>query len=300
VNDTAVGLAHEAFFYRGDAGFLDGTLGFVRGGLANGERVFVATEAPKIELLRDALGDHEDLLYGDMTVLGRNPALIIPFWRRFLDSHLARGRPVRGVGEPVWSGRRAAEIAECQVHECLLNVAFATDPSWRLLCPYDAASLADPVIEAARASHPVVMEAGIRRASPAWVGDAIVVEALAGPLPEPLSVAECLGFDVLAHAGALRLGVDRADDLSLAVHEVATNSVRHGGGAGTLRIWRDPAALICEVRDQGRIRDVLVGRSIPDSDGEGGRGLWMANQLCDLVQVRSTDQATVVRMHVWL
>jgi hypothetical protein len=37
--------------------------------------------------------------------------------------------------------------------------------------------------------------------------------------------------------------------LVLAVDEVATNSLRHGGGRGTLRIWRDADAVVCEVRD---------------------------------------------------
>jgi anti-sigma regulatory factor (Ser/Thr protein kinase) len=65
-----------------------------------------------------------------------------------------------------------------------------------------------------------------------------------------------------------------------------------------LLVWRTEEHLVCEVRDDGRIDDPLVGRRMPGPEVEGGRGVWMANQLCDLVQVRSSDQGTVVRVLV--
>ncbi|HWG98689.1 MAG TPA: ATP-binding protein, partial [Pilimelia sp.] len=67
----------------------------------------------------------------------------------------------------------------------------------------------------------------------------------------------------------------------------------------TIRLWRDGAALICEIRDAGYITDrPLLGRQRPTIDQTGGRGLWLANQLCDLVQIRSTTAGTIVRLHV--
>ena len=72
----------------------------------------------------------------------------------------------------------------------------------------------------------------------------------------------------------------------LAVDEVATNSVLHGGGRGIVRLWREDETLVCEVRDQGIIRDPLAGRMRPDVDAFGGRGLWIANAVCELVQIR--------------
>ena len=83
----------------------------------------------------------------------------------------------------------------------------------------------------------------------------------------------------------------------LAVDEVATNSYRYGGGGGTLRTWASGGGLVCEVRDGGRFSDPLVGRRRPSSDRIGGRGLWIANQLCDLVQVRSSGEGAVVRLY---
>jgi anti-sigma regulatory factor (Ser/Thr protein kinase) len=105
---------------------------------------------------------------------------------------------------------------------------------------------------------------------------------------------------VSEHAADAGLPSERADDLVVAVNEAATNSVRHGGGEGLFRIWRDHGALVCEIRDAGRIDQPLVGRRRPERGASGGHGLWIANQICDLVQVRSRRTGTVVRLHMRL
>src|SRR5436190_23934717 len=89
----------------------------------------------------------------------------------------------------------------------------------------------------------------------------------------------------------------RMTDLVLAASELAANSVAHGGGAGMLRLWTEDSRLLVEFHDGGRIEDPLVGRVRPSVTQEGGRGLWLANQLCDLVQIRSDDGGTTVRLH---
>ena len=80
--------------------------------------------------------------------------------------------------------------------------------------------------------------------------------------------------------------------------EVATNSVRYGGGSGTLRVWIDGDSVVCEIADAGRIVDPLVGRRRPAADALGGRGLWLVHQLCDLVQIRSDGDGSAVRMRM--
>jgi anti-sigma regulatory factor (Ser/Thr protein kinase) len=105
---------------------------------------------------------------------------------------------------------------------------------------------------------------------------------------------------VAARAVEAGLAHDRAGDIALATSEVAANSVRHGGGGGTLRTWHTDDAFVCEVRDAGHIEDPLVGRSIPQPVANGQRGLWLVNQLCDLVQLRSLEDGVVVRLHTAL
>ena len=99
---------------------------------------------------------------------------------------------------------------------------------------------------------------------------------------------------------AERAGVDedRRSDLVLAVDELATNTMRHGGGHGLLRVWQENGALMCEVADRGRIDDPLAGRERPPDLTGGGRGLWLVNHLCDLVQVRTSPAGNTIRLHM--
>jgi anti-sigma regulatory factor (Ser/Thr protein kinase) len=298
---------HEAVFYRGLDDFTRNVAPFVTAGLAAGEPVLVVELPDRMEALRAALGPRSDAVgFLDMVSLGANPARIIPAWRRFVEAH--PGRAVRGVGEPVWQGRRAAELEECRLHESLLNLAFdelGTD--FRLLCPYDASALPGEVLADAARTHPVV---GSTEENPAYGGKGQAVRELQRPLPEPPAEAELIRFGAEDLAGLRSvvhrlcqmtpLAGDAVEDLVLATHELATNSVRHGGGEGVLRGWREPGALVLEVSDRGVIRDPLVGREEAAALAEGGRGVWMANQLCDLVQVRSSAHGTSVRLHSWL
>jgi anti-sigma regulatory factor (Ser/Thr protein kinase) len=301
-------FSHEALFYGGADGFLEGTVPFVREGLAADEPVLVAVPTDKVELLHGALnGESAGVLFADMTELGRNPARIIPAWRDFVDE---RPGPVRGIGEPIWAGRSPAELTECQRHESLLNLAFADSRLLRrLLCPYDVAGLDPGVIDEARRSHPVVWEGGERRNSDAYSDPDPTLEGdqeLPAPPQEPRRVSfarddvSTMRHHVAHRAREAGLPKQRAADLVLATSEAATNSVRHGGGGGTLAVWEEPGALVCEVRDRGRIEDPLVGRARPAPDVPSGRGLWLLNQLCDLVELRSPPTGCVVRFRMSL
>ena len=93
------------------------------------------------------------------------------------------------------------------------------------------------------------------------------------------------------------LAPEPAEELVLAVHEVATNSVRHGGGVGMLRLWRTSDTLVCEVQDAGHIRDPLTARRRPGGEARESRGLWIADQICDLVEIASSPRGSQVRIH---
>jgi anti-sigma regulatory factor (Ser/Thr protein kinase) len=86
----------------------------------------------------------------------------------------------------------------------------------------------------------------------------------------------------------------------LAVDELATNAIRHGAGAGVLRVWGAPGELICQVEDGGRIEDALAGRRIPMIEQAKGFGLWLVNQLCELVEIRTGQTGTMIRAHARL
>lgn len=301
-------LAHYAFFYRSQDEYAREVCSFVREGLAAAEPVLVAVPGRRLGLVRAGLGPAaEAVSFADMATLGRNPARIIPAIRRFTDSR--RPRRTRFVGEPVWAGRSAAETAEATRHEALINTALAAVPA-AILCPYDASGLTAAVLEDARRTHPRVVEGGARRVSDDYSGT-VVAQAIGGqPLPRPPPQAQVTAFgkedlpalreQVECRAIQEGLSGSRAQDLMIAVSEIAANTVVHAGGAGILQIWRDGTALVCEIRDEGRITDPLAGRHPDSPHAESGHGLRIAHELCDLIELRSGPWGTVVRLHMLL
>jgi anti-sigma regulatory factor (Ser/Thr protein kinase) len=99
-------------------------------------------------------------------------------------------------------------------------------------------------------------------------------------------------------AGEAGLSPSRTIDLVLAVSEVAANTVRHAGSPGVLRIWHDAKEIVCQLQDKGIITDPLAGRRRPADDAMGGHGLWLVHQVCDLVEIRSGDAGTTIRLHM--
>lgn len=307
---TGSAFSHEVMFYEDEDQFLETTVPFIRRGLEDDEAMLVAVGKARIRLLEGELGDDAaEVRFADMVELGLNPARIIPAWRDFLDESLKPGRGVRGIGEPIWAGRSDSELDECHRHEWLLNVAFGGGPGWSLLCPYDSTALDDDVLETARENHPHLRCSGTLEQCAAWEGPEAFFP-FAGSLPAPPTVSRTLAFDreALAETRALvgseaeeaGMPTDRAADLTIAAGELAANSVLHGGGGGTLRAWREPSAVVVEVEDRGLIDEPLTGRLRPTPEQPGGRGLWMVNQLCDLVQIRSDSERTAVRLRMSL
>jgi hypothetical protein len=244
------GFSHEALFYSGRDEFVDRMAPFIREGLSSGEPVLVMVTADKVALLREELGEESaGVTFVDMGEAGRNPGRIISAWADFAADHLAEGKELRGIGEPIWAGRSADELVECQHHESLINLAFDDADGFRLMCPYDTASLPADVIDEARASHPLVLDEGGRHACEDYRGLEQIGTA-SDPLPPPAAASLEMRFQGIdldrvrsfaaEHAAEAGLSGERREDFVIAVNEAATNSIRHGGGTGVLRMWTRP------------------------------------------------------------
>lgn len=300
------GFRHEALLYSDSDDFLTEVADFVTDGLVRGEPAVIAVSRDKIQALGAALGDEKGVCFVDMDEAGRNPACLIPAYHDFIAAEGAN-RPCRGVGEPIGPARRGPELVECEIHESLCNLAF-TKTSWWVLCPYDTATLDQAVIDEACRNHPVLLEKGKRRTSPAYRART-PTGPLGQPLPEPPEQARRIELlasslrDLPEHLSdqwsAVGLDPDRVSDLLLAVDEIVAGSIDDiTAGGGTLAIWVEGSSAITDVRHRGRLTDPLVGRHPPTREGGRGRGLGRANQLCDLVQVRSDPSGTTVRLHM--
>ncbi|GAB3951514.1 hypothetical protein GCM10029976_088040 [Kribbella albertanoniae] len=294
LDGVPAGFQHEAFVYSGDEEFVRLSAPFVRDGLATDAAIVAVLPPDRIAMLRETLEESAaHVRFIDMTAVGRNPARLIPFWRAILQEPGMQqsDRPVYGLSECVYPGRTTAEYDEALLHEGLTDIAFAADSGFRLCCPFAATAGIDPT-----ATHSGA--------------EALAEKTFRTPLNDVPDRAERWEFG-LADLGDVRQWVngqasshgvsrDRMDDLGLALHEVCTNSIRFGGGRGRLSVWIENGSLVCDVADHGRIDDLLVGRVMPPLDGLGGRGVWLANQLCDLAQLRSGDGFTQVRLHTRL
>jgi anti-sigma regulatory factor (Ser/Thr protein kinase) len=300
------GFEHHAFFYESDKEYVAAAAEFIEAGLSAGERVLVSVPSAKHGAMRASLnGGVGRVEFWNMNELGRNPGRIIPAVREWIDR--GEGR-CRFIGEPIWPGRSATEIVEATRHEALINLAFA-DADATILCPYDVAGLGRDVLFDAERTHPELIRCGHSDASEHYADPVDVWLGADWELPSPTStcVTKLIGSELCELrdlAGrALRgagLGEDRVLDVVLAIDEAATNALVHGRGPAQLRIWKDRDELVCEIYDSGCLTEPLAGRRQPEPEWPSGRGVWMMNQLCDLVELRPTPSGTVVRLHVAL
>jgi len=308
--DRAVGndgLNHLAYLYDDERDYLSCLATFVQAGLRKAEPVFVAVPGRRTALLRERLGGESSLLrYGAMAETGRNPAWLIPELYSFVQEH--PGRRVRYIGESIWPGRSDPELCEATRHEALLNLAFAT-AAVSIMCPYDVRGLAAPVVGGVQRTHPAIMRAGRTQQATSYAGRGMVPAECDDALPAPPADAQTLGYEtslrqardlVASHGAALGMADGRITNLVIAVGEITANTLRHTSTGGTLWVWHTGEEIICQVQDRGWISDPLAGRQ-RHSPEESGHGLWVVNQVCDLVEIRTSQAAgTIIRLHMRL
>ncbi|GGK20983.1 anti-sigma regulatory factor [Streptomyces camponoticapitis] len=310
ISSAPAKFTHSALLYREPGQYVSAVSDFVRAAIKGNAPVFVAVPGARLDALRQSLGrDLPPDSCADMGELGRNPGRILSALLSFAERH--RGRSVHVVQELLWPGRSEAETLEAVRHEALTNTAFAGTPAG-FLCPYDLGALSPAVVDRVRRTHPSLVMDGVVRPSDTYTDPLTVSAECDRPLPEPSVVVPALVFGAGQTARAREyteswargtaLSAVRRGDLVLAVGEAIANSVAYGGGRGTLRIWTaDGGTVVAEIKDGGRLLDPLAGRRRPHpASAEGGRGLWMMHQLCDLVEIRSAETGLTLRLHVAL
>jgi anti-sigma regulatory factor (Ser/Thr protein kinase) len=303
---------HDALFFESTDELVDGAVPFLMEGLAAGEAAVIATGAGTAEVLRDAMnGDPRVhvLERGDV-YRARTPSAISTF-RRLAENRVADGvARVRVVGE-VDFGPAERDWLEWQRYESVINEALADWPIWGL-CVFDAQRLPQPVLDSALHTHSSLVTTEGRRPNPAFVPPRDYLRALPVP-PEPLEsttprldapdVADFIG---LRHAVAAELATvpaprDLIEDFLLAVDEMTSNALRHGGPPVGLRLWIGPDRVVCTIVDHGPGWDDPFAGYGPAHGADlsrGGMGLWLARQLCDHVDISADADGVRVRLTV--
>jgi anti-sigma regulatory factor (Ser/Thr protein kinase) len=298
-------LLHQALLYEDSQQFLTAVVPFIRDGLDRGEPVLAVTPEAKSALLRDELGNAAaDVQFVEPARWYDAPGRTLAACHRYVQERRDGQERVRVVGEPVWSGWDPLETAGWKRFEAILNIALASAPAW-MICSYDQRLLSPEMLADARRTHPQLSggDDNAEYADP----DGFCAEWQLELTPAPRGAYAALNFDgdpapvrrfVVAQATRLGLPLGRLDDLILAVNEVATNAIRHGAGSGQVRVWRDGRYLLCEVFDAGQATEGLFGLVPPSPASEGGHGMWITRQLCDLVEIRTVPTGTTVRLYI--
>jgi anti-sigma regulatory factor (Ser/Thr protein kinase) len=295
---------HEALPYEGSDRFVSTAVAAVREGLENDERTLVLATAAKVRELQDALGpDGDEVTFVASDERARNPAQVATILDTFRGGHGADGRHARGIHDSD-PGRRRAVALEAQYADCLLNVAALRSWAISLVCLFDTGLLDDDARRAMRQGHGVVRGSDTNvDFDPELAGRLYATTLDPAPAEAKRTVVTAGGLPsarTFVRTGGRECGLveDRVEDLVLAANEIVTNSLRYGGGTARLAMWFEDDAVVCDVRDRGFLEDPLLGRFAPPAGASSGRGLWLANNLCDLVQLRSSRAGTVVRLHV--
>jgi len=319
MDGAAVSGTHRALIAASDDELVDGTVAFVCAGLDAGQPVVVACTDTSAELLRRGLADRPQVAWADWAdVYGNGPAAAITAVRRLGERHRsADSAVVRVVLEP-FAGPDQDTWREWQRYDAVLDhqldeAEALAEGALLVMCLVDTRRVPRPLVDAARATHPLLQVHGRAEPNPGHVDAAEYLTSL--PVPaEPLEATEPLvradsvrdlrGLrrDLAARAAdaSLPAGSEPAlEDFLLAVDEMTTNALRHGRPPVDLRLWADEKRLVCTVTDRGAgLQDPFIGYGPAHGDdlSLGGMGLWLARQLCDHVDITLTDDGVRVRL----
>jgi anti-sigma regulatory factor (Ser/Thr protein kinase) len=303
-------LAHQALLYGTVEEFVRPAASLVREGADRGEPTLVAVRERNLRALREELGADA----GEAELLStrswyENPARTRAKAAAWVAGRAGAGR-VRLIGEPPWPLSSEAGVREWARHEAVTNVEMAGLPV-TLICPYSREELPPKVLDHAVRTHPELCGGDGVSASPEFTDPHAFCSSLGGEAPRqgsPLAQMEFGPGDlgrlrrlVELEGGLAGLHRTRLSDLVVAVNEVATNAMLHGGAPAVLRIWREAAELVCEVQDAGPgIDDPLAGQLRPDPRSIGGRGLWITRMIADATEIGSGPEGTTVAIHTSL
>jgi anti-sigma regulatory factor (Ser/Thr protein kinase) len=311
-DESGGSLTHQALLYGSEEEFLAATVPFVRDGLDRGDPIRVVTTSRNTGWLRVALGaDARHVAFCDSSQWYRHPVRTLAALHHTVQAAALDGQVLRMIEDPMCTARTSQESKEWARYESLINAALAR-ASAALVCTYDTRVVESDVVAEVTRTHPELVVNGGSEPSPSYVDPAVFnAEWDKLPLPPAPPSALRLKFEGVNQLSTLRgfvisyvawagAAVQAAEQFVQAVDEVATNAIDHGGGSGQLRVWTDPQWISCEVSDTGAgLRDPLAGR-LPTGFTARGRGLWLARQLCDLVELHSDPAGTTVRLHLAL
>jgi anti-sigma regulatory factor (Ser/Thr protein kinase) len=296
-------FTHSAFLYDSLETYVAFLVPFICEGLERDEAVAMVAPAAHIAPVRAGLGaDAAEVRFRFAEEWSIRPLRTVGTWSQVLRTASAAGRlSTRIVHEINFDDQTPSWVRA----ESAINAALSGQ-SAHLLCPFPKG----PAVDSALRTHKIFFDHGWH-VSDEFVPPATLLSEVAEPVfpaeGEPIVVAP-LGDSVADLRAHLRnrataeqwLPPDRVEVLALALSELASNGIRHGGGNRELRVWLNPAAVVCEVTNEGaRPPGPLAGYLPPVPGVAGGMGLWLVGQICDALSVHTTNGVTHARFALY-
>jgi anti-sigma regulatory factor (Ser/Thr protein kinase) len=300
---TPAGLEHRALLYDELEQAVAASEAVVREGFERDERVRVALDSPLAAALKERLGaDSPAVEWPGIDGDSPTPARLLTSFAYALAA-LTPGRGFRALVEPPLSGSHPGARREWMRFEAILNRALDGHRAY-VVCPYERGALTPEEAAAIDRSHPhIAIERGVAD-NAGFAGTEPALAALEIELEPAPDAAASLRFDdrpaparefVADRAAAAGLPVTLVDDLRVAATEIITNAILHGRRPHWIHVWTTDAELLCEVQDDGPgVGSPMTGFLLPDVEAPSGRGVWIARQLCERLEI---DGARV-RLHV--
>jgi anti-sigma regulatory factor (Ser/Thr protein kinase) len=300
---------HEAVFYDTTQQLLDVTTPLLRQALDQGDDVALVCTDANNEALAAALGDDDRILVLPRAGIYRKAVTALTCFRDLVRERAAApGHRLCILGE-VDFGVDDHALDEWRRYEALLDHALSPFALWSL-CGYDTQVLPDQVLATAELTHPYLRRDGMQAANPAHVDPAEMLrltdsdDALVPEIEPALTIERVLDLSELHQEletllRAEGVSQERVEDIVIAVHEAATNGLRHGEPPVTVRAWPARGRVVCTVTDRGAgFDDPFAGylRGAGEELPEGRFGLWLTRQLCRDVVMSRTPEGFTARL----
>ena len=303
----AVQLNHAAGFYDAHSALIGQLAPLATAAVERGEPVAIGVRPITEEALRHLVGESFEL------VALAQPDITDPESGQTVASR--RARQLRTLTE---GGTRPATVLTEHISQfdgadggfwteldAAMNVALAELPI-ALTCFFPELPLHLAILDGARRNHERLLVGGMPRDNPDYrpprevlAEQPVSAPAVLGPPDLTLRFSAWQLHEMRAQVqqALVTAGcqLEHAEDVVLAVNEVATNAVEHGQMEAELMLWTG-AELVCEVHDRGVLSDPLPGLQAPHPADPKGRGIWIARQLCDVLHVWGDASGTHVRM----
>jgi len=303
---------HAAAVVAGESELLGVALPYLDAGLRAGDLVVLTCPPDTVALLIRELGVRAADVESDprLNLLGSRAPDALTMCARYVErARNSRSGRLRILSE-VDFGVDPADWREGQRFDAVTNRLLGDEPM-DIVCVYDHRRLDASVVESARATHPLLVDATAGYVSnPAYQDPGTYIPAL--PLPREaiedggpvLAIDDARTLAGLRHqlgATLASLVPDREqqEDLHLAAAEIAANAFRHGTRPVSARIWSGSDRVVCVISDRGTSYGDPFGGFVPAHGRDlsrGGMGLWLARKLWDHVDVLPGPAGLSVRL----